>query len=232
MLTALGEGERARYFLSKLMELSSKPAEYQLVAGLAAEIKRRDFAVSLAKEARTRGVEMIDYLYPVIKLPDGKNPEPALLLGLIRQESAFDIGAVSSAGAKGLMQLMPATAKSVAKKIGVKYAEKKLTTDSNYNVTLGRAYVDDLLNRFGGSYILTAAAYNAGPSRARDWIYTYGDPRLPDVDVIDWIESVPFDETRNYIMRVLENTQIYRARLNQGVAKLGLAEDLGLVEPH
>lgn len=230
MLTALGEGERARYFLSKLMELSSKPAEYQLVAGLAAEIKRRDFAVSVAKEARTRGVEMIDYLYPVIKLPDGKKPEPALLLGLIRQESAFDVGAVSSAGARGLMQLMPATAKSVAKKIGVKYAEKKLTTDSSYNVTLGRAYVDDLLSRFGGSYILAAAAYNAGPSRARDWIYTYGDPRQRDVDVIDWIESVPFDETRNYIMRVLENTQIYRARLNQGVAKLGLAEDLGLVE--
>jgi soluble lytic murein transglycosylase len=230
MLTALGEGDRSRYFLSKLMELSSKPAEYQLVAGLASEIKRRDFAVSVAKEARTRGVEMIDYLYPVIKLPDGKNPEPALLLGLIRQESAFDVGAVSSAGAKGLLQLLPSTAKGVAKKIGVKYAEKRLTTDGSYNVTLGRAYVDDLLNRFGGSYILMAVAYNAGPSRARDWIYTYGDPRQRGVDVIDWIESVPFDETRNYIMRVLENTQIYRARLNQGVAKLGLAEDLGLVE--
>lgn len=232
MLTALGEGERARYFLSKLMELSSKPAEYQLVAGLAADINRRDFAVSVAKEARTRGVEMIDYLYPVIKLPEGVNPEPALILGLIRQESAFDVGAVSGAGAKGLMQLMPGTAKGVAKKIGVKYAEKRLTTDGSYNVTLGRAYVDDLLDRFGGSYILTAAAYNAGPSRARDWIATYGDPRERGVDVIDWIESVPFDETRNYIMRVLENTQIYRARLNQGAARLGLAEDLGLVEPH
>jgi soluble lytic murein transglycosylase len=232
VLTALNEGERARYFLTKLMELSSKPAEYQLVAGLAAEINRRDFAVSVAKEARLRGVEMIDYLYPVIKLPEGKNPEPALILGLIRQESAFDVGAVSSAGAKGLMQLLPSTAKGVAKKIGVKYAEKRLTTDPGYNITLGRAYVDDLLDRFGGSYVLAAAAYNAGPSRARDWIYTYGDPRQGDVDVIDWIESVPFDETRNYIMRVLENTQIYRARLNQGVAKLGLAEDLGLVEPH
>lgn len=231
MLTVLGEGERARYFLSKLMELSSKPAEYQLVAGLAADIDRRDFAVSVAKEARTRGVEMIDYLYPVIKLPEGRNPEPALILGLIRQESAFDVGAVSGAGARGLMQLLPSTAKGVAKKIGVKYAEKRLTTDGSYNITLGRAYVDELLDRFGGSYILTAAAYNAGPSRARDWTSTYGDPRERSVDVIDWIESVPFDETRNYIMRVLENTQIYRARLNQGVAKLGLAEDLGLVEP-
>ncbi len=228
-LTAVGEGDRTRLFLSKLMELSSKPAEYQLVAGLADEIKRRDFAVAVAKEARTRGVEMIDYLYPVIKLPEGQNPEPALILGLIRQESAFDAGAVSAAGARGLMQLLPSTAKGVAKKIGVKFAEKRLS-EASYNVTLGRAYVDDLLNRFDGSYVLTAAAYNAGPSRARDWIYTYGDPRQRGVDVIDWIESLPFDETRNYVMRVLENTQIYRARLNKGVAGLGLAEDLGLAD--
>lgn len=229
-LTAIGENDRTRLFLSKLMELSSKPAEYQLVAGLANDINRRDFAVAVAKEARTRGVEMIDYLYPVIKLPEGKNPEPALILGLIRQESAFDAGAVSSAGARGLMQLLPSTAKGVAKKAGVKFAEKKLTSDPNYNVTLGRAYVDELLDRFGGSYVLMAAAYNAGPSRARDWIYTYGDPRQRGVDVIDWIESLPFDETRNYVMRVLENTQIYRARLNKGVAGLGLGEDLGLVD--
>jgi soluble lytic murein transglycosylase len=118
----------------------------------------------------------------------------------------------------------------VAKKAGIKFTEKKLTSDPTYNVTLGRAYVDELLDRFGGSYVLAAAAYNAGPSRARDWIYTYGDPRQRGVDVIDWIESLPFDETRNYVMRVLENTQVYRARLNKGVAGLGLAEDLGLVE--
>ncbi len=229
-LTAVGEGDRTRLFLSKLMELSSKPAEFQLVAGLANDINRRDFAVAVAKEARTRGVEMIDYLYPVIKLPEGKNPEPALILGLIRQESAFDSGAVSSAGARGLMQLLPSTAKGVAKKAGIKFAEKKLTSDPNYNVTLGRAYVDELLDRFDGSYVLAAAAYNAGPSRARDWIFTYGDPRQRGVDVIDWIESLPFDETRNYVMRVLENTQIYRARLNKGVAGLGLAEDLGLAD--
>lgn len=228
MLRALGEDDRTQLFLSKLMELSSKPAEYQLVAGLANDIGRRDFAVAVAKEARTRGVEMIDYLYPVIKLPTGKNPEPALILGLIRQESAFDVGAVSGAGARGLMQLLPSTAKGVAKKAGIKYAPKKLTTDPNYNVTLGRAYVDELLDRFGGSYVLMAAAYNAGPNRARDWIYTYGDPRQRGVDVIDWIESIPFDETRNYVMRVIENTQIYRARLNQGTSKLGIGEDLGL----
>jgi len=232
MLTALGEGDRTRLFLSKLMELSSRPAEYHLIAALGVEINRKDFAVAVAKEARTRGTEMIDYLYPVIKLPSGKNPEPALVLGIIRQESAFDVGAVSDAGARGLMQLLPGTAKGVAKQAGLKYAPKRLSTDASYNIALGRAYLDELLGRFGGSYVLTAAAYNAGPNRVRDWISTYGDPRQRSVDVIDWIESIPFDETRNYVMRILENTQVYRARLNDGVANLRIAQDLGIAHKY
>lgn len=228
LLSALGQGDRTRLFVTKLMELNSRPADYQLIAALATEINRKDFAVAVAKEARSRGVEMIDHLYPVIKLPGGTNPEPALVLGIIRQESAFDVGAVSSAGARGLMQLMPGTAKGVAKQAGVKFAEKRLTTDTSYNITLGRAYVDDLLSRFGGSYVLMAAAYNAGPNRVREWIGAYGDPRQRSVDTIDWIESIPFDETRNYVMRVLENTQVYRARLNDGIANLRIAQDLGI----
>jgi soluble lytic murein transglycosylase len=151
-----------------------------------------------------------------------------LVLGIIRQESAFDVAAVSSAGARGLMQLLPGTAKGVAKQAGVKFAQTRLTTDSHYNITLGRAYLDDLLSRFGGSYELTAAAYNAGPRRVRDWITTYGDPRNRSTDVVDWIESIPFDETRNYVMRILENTQVYRARLNNGAANLRISQDLGI----
>lgn len=232
MLTALGEGDRTRLFLAKLMELSSRPAEYQLVAALAMEIDRKDFAVAVAKEARVRGTEMIDFLYPVIKLPGGHNPEPALVLGVIRQESAFDVAAVSSAGARGLMQLLPGTAKGVAKQAGVKFAQNRLTTDSHYNITLGRAYLDELLSRFGGSYVLTAAAYNAGPSRVRDWIATYGDPRERSTDVVDWIESIPFDETRNYVMRIIENTQVYRARLNNGVANLRISQDVGIAHKY
>ena len=173
---------------------------------------------------------MIDFLYPVIKLPGGNEPEPALVLGVIRQESAFDVAAVSSAGARGLMQLLPGTAKGVAKQAGLKFAQKRLTTDSGYNITLGRAYLDELLSRFGGSYVLTAAAYNAGPNRVRDWIATYGDPRQRSTDVIDWIESIPFDETRNYVMRIIENTQVYRARLNNGAAHLRIAQDLGIAQ--
>ena len=126
MLETLGEDDRNRLFLAKLMELSSRPSEYHLIAALGMEINRRDFAVSVAKEARTRGTEMIDYLYPIIKLPGDKEPEPALVLGVIRQESAFEVGAVSSAGARGLMQLLPGTAKGVAKHAGIKYAPKKL----------------------------------------------------------------------------------------------------------
>jgi len=232
MLTALGQDDRTRPFLSKLMELSSRPAEYQLIAALGMEINRKDFAVAVAKEARTRGTEMIDYLYPVIKLPGGKEPEPALVLGVIRQESAFEVGAVSGAGARGLMQLLPGTAKGVAKQAGLKYAPKRLSTDPSYNITLGRAYLDELLSRFGGSYVLTAAAYNAGPNRVRDWIATYGDPRQRSIDVIDWIESIPFDETRNYVMRIIENTQVYRARLNDGVANLRIAQDLGIAHKY
>jgi soluble lytic murein transglycosylase len=175
---------------------------------------------------------MIDYLYPVIKLPGGKEPEPALVLGIIRQESAFEVGAMSDAGARGLMQLLPGTAKGVAKQAGIKYAAKRLSTDPSYNITLGRAYLDELLSRFGGSYVLTAAAYNAGPNRVRDWISTYGDPRQRSIDVIDWIESIPFDETRNYVMRIIENTQVYRARLNDDVANLRIAQDLGIAHKY
>ncbi len=232
VLNALRQDHRTRLFLTKLMELSTRPAEYQLVAGLAMEIDRKDFAVAVAKEARMRGTEMIDFLYPVITLPGGKNPEPALILGVIRQESAFDVAAVSSAGARGLMQLLPGTAKGVAKHAGVPFAQQRLTTDSHYNITLGRVYLDELLGRFGGSYVLTAAAYNAGPSRVRDWLSAHGDPRDRSTDVIDWIESIPFDETRNYVMRVLENTQVYRARLANGAANLRISQDLGIVHKH
>jgi soluble lytic murein transglycosylase len=124
------------------------------------------------------------------------------------------------------MQLMPATAKQMAKEAGIKYNEKALTKDGQYNIRLGSTYLEKLVDRFDGSYVLAAAGYNAGPSRMSDWIDTYGDPRLSHTDAVDWIESIPFDETRNYVQRVMENLEIYRARLNKGVIKLTLENDL------
>ncbi|HMA52513.1 MAG TPA: lytic transglycosylase domain-containing protein, partial [Magnetospirillaceae bacterium] len=130
----------------------------------------------------------------------------------------FHADAVSGAGAKGLMQLMPATAAQIAKALKVAFKKKdnlsaQLTSNPQLNVKLGSAYVGDLLNDFNGSYLLTAAAYNAGPGRVRHWVKDMGDPRTSDVDPIDWIESIPYWETRDYVQRVLEATQIYRRKL-------------------
>ncbi len=145
---------------------------------------------------------------------------------MTRQESAFERTAVSKSGARGLMQLMPATASQIAKSHRLPYSADRLLTDGGYNVTLGRAYLEELLDRFGGSYVLSIAAYNAGPARVRQWIDSFGDPRAKGVDVVDWIESIPFTETRNYVQRVLENLQVYRIRLGDHALAFSLASDL------
>ena len=143
------------------------------------------------------------------------NLEFPFIHAIIRQESAFNRKAVSSAGARGLMQLLPSTASRVAKKSSLPYSRKKLTTDIRYNLKLGQAYLKELLDAFNKSYILTLAAYNAGPNRVKKWIKNYGDPRHMEVDPIDWIEKIPFGETRNYVQRVMENLHVYR-RLMRG----------------
>jgi soluble lytic murein transglycosylase len=114
------------------------------------------------------------------------------------------------------MQLMPSTAKLVAKQRGLPYDRKRLTSDPSYNLELGRSYLEGLLGRYGGSYPLALAAYNAGPSRADRWIRNFGDPRDPSVDPVDWIESIPFDETRNYVQRIVEAVTVYRKRMTPG----------------
>jgi soluble lytic murein transglycosylase len=228
MLGELDEADRCRSFLMRLTERAKEPAEYRMIADLADDIGRRDYGVAVAKQARQQGVELLDYLYPMQALPTGDNPEDALILAVIRQESAFDQKATSSAGALGLMQLMPRTAKQVAKKLQLPYSDTKLTKDPTYNIKLGRAYLNDLVNGFGGSYILAIASYNAGPARVQSWLSEYGDPRDRGVDAIDWIETIPFSETRNYVQRVLENLQVYRHRLNgKTEIALSLEQDLG-----
>ena len=135
------------------------------------------------------------------------------MLGLIRQETEFDPSAVSGAGARGIMQIMPATARHTASVAGLPYRPNDLLADPNYNMQLGMAEFGGDLNDWNGSLIIAAAAYNAGPNNVKKWLASYGDPRSPATDPLDWIEKIPFSETRNYVMRVLENTQIYRNRL-------------------
>ncbi|GAB2176932.1 lytic transglycosylase domain-containing protein [Dongia sp. agr-C8] len=227
-LNAIGVKERTRPFLVRLIQdADEKLADYRMLAILARQSDQDDLALMAAKNARQNGAEMADYLFPVISVPAGGKVEPAFVLGLIRQESAFNAQAVSPAGAMGLMQLMPDTAKQMGKQLKVaKFKDSRLTSDPQFNITLGRAYLDKLVDRFGGSYVLATAAYNAGPNRVRQWMDTYGDPRQADTDVVDWIESIPFDETRNYVQRVMENLQVYRSRLTKGPSKLALDDDL------
>ena len=217
LLGQIKETEMVRPFMLRAIDLAQTPGERELAANLALSLGRPDIAVTVAKQSERQGVPLIQSGYPVVPSASDK-PEHALVLSLIRQESAFHADAVSSVGAKGLMQLMPATAAQLAKALKVAFRKKdnlaaQLTNNPALNVKLGSAYVGDLLNDFNGSYLLAAAAYNAGPGRVRHWIKDMGDPRTQDVDAVDWVESIPYYETRDYVQRVLEATQIYRRKL-------------------
>ncbi|HZF37122.1 MAG TPA: lytic transglycosylase domain-containing protein [Candidatus Angelobacter sp.] len=225
-LREIDQADRARAFLLRLVDLAKTPTEHRLTAELAASLGRDDLMVATAKASRLQGIEMVDQLYPMVSVPPGDNPEAALTLAIIRQESAFQPDAFSSAGALGLMQLMPATAKSVATRIGLPYSKPRLTADPAYNISLGRAYLDQLIENYGGSYVLAIAGYNAGPGRVAEWISQNRDPRIKSVDAIDWVESIPLSETRNYVQRVLENVQVYRSRIGGTQIALSIEQDL------
>ena len=157
---------------------------------------------------------MVREAFPLVEpMAQTDRPETALVLAVARQESEFNQFAISPAGARGLMQLMPATAKGVAREVKQPYSPSKLTGDAQYNVRLGSHYLDGLLRNWDHNYILALASYNAGEARARKWIKDWGDPRYESVDAVDWIELIPFSETRNYVQRVLESAQVYRALL-------------------
>jgi soluble lytic murein transglycosylase len=225
-LAAVGADDYLRPFLRKLDADAKTPTDFTLVARLAAALDRPDLAVLAAKRESYAGVLLLAEGYPIADLPPGGNVERPLVLAMTRQESAFDRDAVSRSGARGLMQLMPATARRVAKELHLPFSSARLTKDTRYNVTLGRAYLNSLIGDFSGSYVLAIAAYNAGPSRVRQWIDDLGDPRKKGVDVIDWVESIPYPETRNYVQRVLENLQVYRLRLGDHGLAFSLASDL------
>ena len=141
--------------------------------------------------------------------------DPAAIYAVARQESRFQVNAISPSGARGLMQLMPGTAQETAEKIGLSYSADKLVSDPLYNTTLGASYLDRQLTTYGGSLVLAAAAYNAGPGNVNKWITAFGDPRADAVDPVNWVEIIPFQETRKYVQRVLGNYMVYRARLGR-----------------
>lgn len=209
-----GDFERTRPFLLRLARMVTAPGETALLGQLAVELKRPDVALTVARRATQSGVVLFDTAFPVVDLGSTGAVERALALALTRQESAFNAAAVSSSGALGLMQLLPSTARDVATKLGVPFIQDKLTRDPAYNVQLGSQYLTDMLRRFGGSYELAAAAYNAGPNRVARWLETMGDPRNGKIDMVDWIEMIPFRETRNYVQHIMEGVVVYRDRLN------------------
>ena len=175
-------------------------------------------ALQIGKTAAVRGMPVETLAFPTEAIPASAkmpNVEKSVVYAIARQESAFNPEAISRAGARGLLQLMPDTARHVAKSIGLPYSKARLTSDPAYNATLGAAHLGDLVDNFGGSYVMTFAAYNAGASRVAQWVKQHGDPRDPKVDVVDWIELIPFTETRNYVQRIMENLQVYRARMGE-----------------
>ncbi len=231
LLAALGEQDSLRSFLIRLVEIKDTPGWRQAVASFAEGLSRGDLAVLVSRRAIRDGHLLVSSGYPVVSVPRTLNGyqdsvEDALILAVIRQESGFDVGAVSSAGARGLMQLMPATARQVASKLNVSFSPSALTQDPEYNVNLGQSYLASLLGRFSGSYVLAVAGYNAGPARASRWLDEIGDPRVSVEEAVDWIEKIPLSETRNYVQRTMENLQVYRAILGGWVVPPALASDL------
>tara|TARA_R110000868_G_scaffold400956_3_gene675864 strand:- start:34673 stop:36805 length:2133 start_codon:yes stop_codon:yes gene_type:complete len=228
LLLAAGQPIQAEMFLMQM-------ADVQSVAGLnlmGAMLESRNDAhmqVMLGKRAAGRGIVLPRYYYALHPLAQMTLPvAPELALAIARRESEFDIGVSSGAGAGGLMQLMPGTAKEVARNLGIDdHDQARLLSDWRHNATLGSAYLAQLARRFSGNVVLIAVGYNAGPGRAEQWIDLFGDPRDPEVDVVDWVETIPYRETRNYVQRVAESLPVYRARLGVNPRPVPFSAELG-----
>jgi len=221
--------DRSRFgvrFLTHLAE-SQSPKGLAQMGRMAEKMDHSYLELMLGKRASRYGTMMERHFYPLTsRLMRPKTIAPELALAIARRESEFFAGAISGVGALGLMQVMPRTAKEMAGKLGIGYSRSKMLKDPDYNAKIGIRYLEELTEEFGNSPVHIAAAYNAGPSRAHAWTAKLGDPRLPEVDVIDWIEQIPFSETRNYVMRVTESLPNYRARLAGQAVPLRFLQEL------
>ncbi|GAO38563.1 putative lytic murein transglycosylase [Sphingomonas changbaiensis NBRC 104936] len=205
-----GDWQNQSQFIRAIAASVETDSDHALANELAQGIGRPDLAVMVGRSARLNGAS--DYVragYPQVRVPQGQEAWSTIIHAIARQESQFDREAVSRAGARGLMQLMPGTAREAAAKIGLDYDASALTTDIGYNIQLGSSYFQRLLAYNGGSYPLAIAAYNAGQGNVNKWIAANGDPRYPGADMVKWIEQIPFAETRGYVQHVLENAVVY-----------------------
>lgn len=215
-------------FIRHIAERAETPETQRLTADLGLAIDRRDLGVLTGKAARGEAeLALLDAAYPVLPLPASLQGQATMIHAIARQESQFDRAAVSSANARGLMQLLPGTAAEVAAQLGIDFSRSRLIDDPVYNVTLGSAYFSRVRDSFGGHHPLAVAAYNAGPGNARKFIAQNGDPRLAGIDIIDWIEEIPFLETRTYVQRVLENAVMYDVLAGRGPTDRRLSRYLG-----
>jgi len=219
LLDELNEDKYAKHILRFLANDNIENGSEILAAELATNIERFDYAIQISKIASYEKRFHNKYNYPIISTPNYINgrkiPESAFILSIIRQESEFDLSANSHAGARGLMQLMPYTAKLVAKQAKLPYSKSRLTTDPEYNINLGSHYIAGLILEYDGAYPFAIAAYNAGPKRVRYWKKINKNPQKNQINYVDWIELIKFKETRNYVQRVLENYNVYRYILEQ-----------------
>ena len=219
LLDELDEDKYTKHILRHLANDNIDSGSELLAAELATNIDRYDFAIQIAKIASYEKRFHNTYNYPIISTPKFINgrkiPDTAFILSIIRQESEFDLSANSHAGAKGLMQLMPYTAKLVAKQANLPYSKSRLTKDAEYNINLGSHYIAGLILEYDGAYPFAIAAYNAGPKRVRYWKKINKNPQKNQIDYVNWIELIKFKETRNYVQRVLENYNVYRYILEQ-----------------
>ncbi len=226
LLLKAGDRTQAKRFILHLCETLTD-TEMDQIADLALTINEPHIAVLIAKQAAERGLILPRAYFPTPDMvPDGLAVSRALALSIARRESEFDPAAQSSAGARGLMQVMPNTAKLMAPKLNMPFDTALLGSDPSYNAAMGAGYLKQLVDEFGPSIALVASGYNAGPGRPRRWITELGDPRLANVDVVDWVEMIPFTETRTYVMRVSESVVIYRAKLKGAVGPVRLTAEL------
>ncbi len=224
LLSGYASKESYFNFVAGLSETLPSAAEEAMLVDFIRGLGDQSLSMRIVRNAAKRGFILPDRGYP-IHTPSSsyEGPEAAFVLGVTRQESSFDPKARSGAGARGMMQLMPSTAQVIARRIGAGGGD---LDDPDYNMRIGSAYLGQLVDQFGGSYVMAAAAYNAGPGRPPQWAAECGDPRSSSADPLEFIECIPFSETRDYVMRVMEATQVYRARLNGGTAPNTLASDL------